>query len=125
MDRAKIPKYNWFAFNAKLFFSYRTCKNPCHSSFLNGWHLFFVRVAPSKLSFFPNVICMYQTHKQNVPYVLAQHMNEKQAWIQHGKHVKNRGMQPTWVTNITLYSESTHNNLSGLFRRPFASVLNV
>ena len=37
----------------------------------------------------------------------------------------NTGMQPTWVTNITLYSESTHNDLSGLLRRPFTSVLNI
>ena len=69
---------------------------------------------------------MYQTHEQNVPYVLAQHMNVKtsvdSAW--QTREI-NRGMQPTWVTNITLYSESTHNDLSGLFRRPFASIPNV
>ena len=68
---------------------------------------------------------MLQTYEQNAQCVLA-HMNEKtsveSAWQ---TRETNTGMQPTWVTNITLYSESTHNDLSGLLRRPFASVLNV
>ena len=71
-----------------------------------------MRFAPSKLSFFPNVIYMYQTYELNVPCVLA-HMDKKQAWIQHGKHVKQiqacnpRGLQTSHYTqraHITIWA---------------------